>query len=151
MNDWQSYGSNNPPPPPPPMQHGWQQHNYYMSHGGNEKLNVHGPFSSHHSNNSIGQPPLPTSPPPPLPLEPPLHHPPEFNSYPSVAPPPPPQAKTSLFPVHGRVPSSYPPIPHASTGFISEVYFICHVLGLCSCVFIGSLCCLIKKFFLWVL
>ncbi|KAK0586524.1 hypothetical protein LWI29_008368 [Acer saccharum] len=120
VNDWQSYGSNNPPPPPPPMQHGWQQRNYYMSHGGNEKLNVHGPFSSHHSNNRIGQPPLPTSPPPPLPSEPPLHHPPEFNSYPSVAPPPPPQAKTSLFPVHGRVPSSYPPIPHASTGFISE-------------------------------
>ncbi|KAK2663985.1 hypothetical protein Ddye_002559 [Dipteronia dyeriana] len=120
VNDWQSYGSNNPPQPPPPMQHGWQQHNYYISHGGNEKLNVHGALSSHHSNNSIGQPPLPTSPPPPLPLEPPLHHPPEFNSYPSVAPPPPPQTKTSLFPVHGRVPSSYPPNPHASTGFISE-------------------------------
>ncbi|KAH7550345.1 hypothetical protein JRO89_XS13G0175000 [Xanthoceras sorbifolium] len=126
VNDWQNHGSNNPPPPPPqpqtPMQHGWQQHNYYMSQGGNEKMNIHVGYSSHHSSNSIGQPPLPTSPPPPLPVEPSLPHPPEFNSYPSVTPPPPPppQTKTSLFPVPVRVPLSYPPIAHASTGFISE-------------------------------
>lgn len=116
---WQAFSGSNQLP----QQHYGMQQPNYVSQNNNLGQNYRGVTQYGAPNPNMNErgggggggylPPLPASPPPPLPVDAPMNHSSEFSSSP-------PETSHSLFPV---VHSSYQPIlPHASTGFISEVY-----------------------------